>query len=795
MNRLGRILLLAMALLIVVGAAAAGAVWLGGKVTPGLAAEGDLAVAITSPGPGTQVQLGVPVIVRAMASAGLELASLELWVGGEIVDASWPAGPDSGWQPIGVFSWTPTKPGPTLLIARARQPGGQTHNSSPLSLNVVQGQVALVQPDAPSSAPNQALTTSGSGQPPAGGFSSPAQPFPEDDEPPSPPANPQPAREWSPGLNNLLTRASSLLAPSGDAPHLAASLNGCQVELLLQHDDAGGFGIALERISTSGSFDVEPLATVEIPPGETWATYLDADPPPGPNQYQAVLMTPDGKYGSNLVAVEVPDEDCPEAWMGSQLTFLKLLHPQTGPAADRAYCYLGRGAAGYTRWPAVGFLEPVGTGYGTAGQLAQLAFSPQDLAEGDVHVECWGWSGDDLHLLGEFHGAGDTLGDGTGSFGPWDGASLQIDTDLFDAGDLKHVDESAWFAARLPYIYAELTFDPNVCGNHLPADAQNVLGKVLFCTPYPIYDVGEQPYLVWTVIDGSCPLGSDCLTSSELQAIADNNNAKIGFGIYSSSNGMVPFEKRPLDFSTYVVWPPDPEFYCGIQRSYSVRMYYEGQPYGEGQPWQTVHGPTSNIVHIPFTCPPPEGVLVEVNFNSIQFGNIDDNDNGPEVLEVYGAVYATGGSILDVNNYLLISEWGAPYGDCSGDYDNWSSTHEALCPQVIGANYNSTLNYNFPWPMCRSSSLVCPGFNWYDGHRSLEVYVEDGDAINVGIMLYDYDALSANDKVCVVSVWTPKLSAAEWAAHQGAQWWMYQGDNGNASCEVYWTTTAKEVYY
>ena len=796
MNRMRCLTLVGLAVLLAAGALAGSAAWLHSRLALGPVTAADLPVAITSPAPGSKVQLGSPVLVRAIAGTGVELASLELWAGDEMIDATWPAGPPSGWQPIGVFSWIPTEAGPTLLIARARQPDGQTHNSSPVAVTVVEGPVALTEPDAPSTGPNQAMTSSGSGRPPTGGFGPPAPaPFSPDQPPSPPPDDAQPARDWSPGLGNFATRLASWFGPAQGGPHLEASLDGCQVEVLVQHDDAGGFGIALERITTGQSFEVDLLATIDIPPGESWVSYLDPEPPPGPNQYQALLLTPEGKFGSNLVTVDVPAIGCPQQVVATPLTFLQLLHPETGPAADRAYCYLGQGEAGYRRWPAVGFLEPVDDGYGVAGQVAKLAFAPEDLAQGEVHVECWGWSGDELHLMGEYHGAGDTLAEGIGGgFGAWDGVSLQVDTDLFHSDDLVHIDESAWFAARMPYIYAELTFDPNVCGNHLPADAQNALGKVLFCTPYPMYDVGEQPYLVWTILD-TCPLGIDCLTAPELEAIAADNNAKVGIGVYSGSNGMVPFEKRPLDFSLYVVWPPNPEFYCGIQRSFSVRMYYEGMPYGEGQPWQTVHGPPSNIVSIPFDCPPPEGVLVEVRFNRIDFANIDDNDNGPEVLEVYGAVFAGTGGLTDLGKFLLISEWGAPYGDCSGDYDNWSSTHEALCPQVIGQSYNSTLGYNFPWPMCRSGSLSCPGFGWYDGHKTLEVYVEDGDALRVGIMMYDYDALSANDEVCNVVVWTPHLSSGEWASHENAQWWMYHGDNGNASCEVYWTTTAKEVYY
>ncbi len=42
----------------------------------------------------------------------------------------------------------------------------------------------------------------------------------------------------------------------------------------------------------------------------------------------------------------------------------------------------------------------------------------------------------------------------------------------------------------MPFFTPSVSFDPEICKQHLPSDAQNLIGQLLFCSPYQGFTVG-----------------------------------------------------------------------------------------------------------------------------------------------------------------------------------------------------------------------------------------------------------------------------------------------------------------
>ncbi|MCJ7622647.1 MAG: hypothetical protein MUO76_04020 [Anaerolineaceae bacterium] len=229
------------------------------------------------------------------------------------------------------------------------------------------------------------------------------------------------------------------------------------------------------------------------------------------------------------------------------------------------YCYFSTDGVSWARWPQFGFLAPDEGGYITGEPILQLL--PNSLTGGQVYprldlfMECWGWQDGILVQLGDFYVEGMDPQYTGGQFVAGEGISAEVvfeHVNLIAASDFETLepitlggsdfvpkqDKLTQISPEIPRVYLSQTTDPEACGDHLPPDAQNFLGQLLYCFPYPEFDpnkgaVSSQPYLVWIFDSGpSClaGIGEVCTSYPELLALAEENGGQVGFDVTSMSN-------------------------------------------------------------------------------------------------------------------------------------------------------------------------------------------------------------------------------------------------------------------
>lgn len=749
-------------------------------------------ITIVDPSTGSEWTSGVPMLVRTVIGSEDPVAEVELWANGERVATSAAA---AGLGRRGMFEelrWTPAAAADYLLIARALDPDGHGWDSAAVAIKVV--------PNPDHAESDSAEGHGGTSMPALGGGSGEAPteeeladlaPPPGDPTPPPDDAGPDPAEAWAPSLGGLQAWLGQGVSPSPATPYLEAKVVGCRVRLEFYDPMTAELGMVVKRIAPSeNSFQTIAILGPHVDKG--WMTFDDDAPGAGPNLYEILFFDDVGSALSNQVVATVDPADCAIDLGQGQSLGMGLHQTEGGRRMERLYCYFSLGGKTWARWPSEGFMQADDLNE-TVQAITGLGAAPLDL-----ELECWEWTEGTLALVGSLHHSLTPISANVEVAFPDGALTLQLVPTVGMTGSLLPSFPGLPVHVRIPAVQGGVTYDPGVCKAHLPPEAQNLLGQVLFCTPFPAYEVGEQPYLIWWVDEGQCLAGSFCLSVPQLLAEAEKGEARVGFHVFHRTL-QEPEATMPLDLSAYVVPPVSPyDFYfygsteydppsdpaklyehCGSPEHYSVRLYYEG---ADGE---AAHGPLSPSIPVDTKCMPPSGVTLKVTFTGLTLDHVDDDDLAweTEFVEVYGTFFAVGwGS----GGYLNLADWGG-HNWCDYNSLDWP---RSACPHPMDDGYR-----NLPGPLCHSSTWeTCDGsMSDVIGADSVEVTVRDGDPLKVGVVLIDYDEASDHDEVCVVEVWTAPYSAEQWAAMRDAPFWMYQGDNGHASCEVYWTVTATDV--
>jgi hypothetical protein len=348
---------------------------------------------------------------------------------------------------------------------------------------------------------------------------------------------------------------------------------------------------------------------------------------------------------------------------------------------------------------------------------------------------------------------------------------------------------------NLPYTFALVTDNVENCKSHTPSGGSNLLEDLLFCTPYPEFPDNSQPYLTWWLIEGACPAGKDqdCYTLDSLQNEIDQQGGRFGYQVYDcDTSGLCYLHDFPFDLTAFVI-PPFTT--CGEPR-YFVAQF---NVYLGSSDYPALSGPGSPPFQYSIPCPEAYEVQgyveMDVAFDSLTLGNIDDGESSPEDVELYGYFRAHTSS-GDDSRQLNLGEWGYSSSDCPGNEDfsgnlptggGWQN-----CPSSLKAGtwdlaneYLCQSDYQFTcylWPEDQGTDFV-------QNNNHLKLRVLEGNAIQIETLLIDYDSGSDHDTACHVVFSTPNWPLDTWSGMSDAVFTGSQGDNGNASCAVKVTFT------
>lgn len=762
-------------------------------------------VTISSPLAGDPLAVGAPIDVETLALGHEPFFSTELWINGVL--ASVDAGPSGGVTPFNSdFMWIPAQPGAYLLVARVVDAKQNVASSMSVLVFVL---------------PNEELTQAADpgDSPEAGDESAALVVFPSAEQagqaaqppaPPGPDASSGPSQPWEGSPVDWITSLTAQAAPN--APQVVATADGCSAVLSI-HDlsnNEEGFRVYRQALNSPAWLEISQLSAQSQ---NEWITYADSGVP-GPLLYYVSAFNSQGESPGNISLANVATANCPPLEEANPMLTVELTGLIPKMNVEQAYCYQSLGGVHWTRWPALGFFTPGEAGFQLEGAFTEILLNDpqgQPVFETlDLRLECWGWIAGKLGLLGQFTQTIDLENvhdlqvelDGLtaeiavnvdnlnalgfpgqipfeGDLGDWNPFPT---VDWLPPGSLKWPEPET---ARMPFIQAWVTYDPAFCTAHLEPEAQNILGSLLLCQPYPGFHPGPggvnpQPYLVWSLLDNTCKAGfnEDCLPMSWWIAYAKAKGGAIGFIVidYFEVNDWVEWNvSNPLR----TMWEVDPNSSPGElcpleQRIFQVQMVASGLPN-----YPNFYGPKSNLVKIPCVEPLGDQVTIEVTFETLTLSGIDDDDTdttgciGPgscDDVEVYGTLRARSSSMNAAQKIVFATN------DCTNPeaIDFGGFTTGTCLRELSGVSYSLS-----NMPMCAS-----PCNDWGQGNNSLLIQVKDGDAIKLFSYLTDDDSASDDDPVCVVpGLWTEPKTLLEWAATAN-ETYNLTADHDNTDCNL-----------
>jgi len=801
-------------------------------------------VAISSPPKGAQLEAGDSMMVEAAAIGSMPFQSMELWINGELLGVQ--AAPSGGEHPFSTsFSWQPLEPGIYSLITAATDNDGEKVVSTQVVVFVIQNEagIELISSGSPAVLP----------APEAGGYLPPAGPGSGDST--------GPASNWSGSTGDWVTSLTTGENPT--APELVVREGECAANLLIHDLSDNEEGFVVYR-QTSISPHWEQVATLSSQSDVDWITLTD-EGIYGAVTYYVSAYNSQGESESNIFLVNIDPENCSSDIEKRTIGTISVALQIPNLMAEKIYCYQSIDGMNWTRWPQLGFLTPDQEGSRIAGPVMQ--FMQNDLAgeaaspQLGLFMECWGWQEGGLQYLGSLGPEGlDPLATGMQLI-LGEGISAEITSDIFrlpwleglypiraeirkigelqlDSDQLKMFTALHSTSLEVPRVYLSLTTDPELCGDHLPPDAQNFLGQLLYCFPYPYYDPTKgstipQPYLVWDFdfFEPNCLGGvsEQCKNYWELLDLAEETGGQVGFDIKSVSEGKINDWKVTEPDLTMFVAPP---LTCIGDSKFSVRLWYKPGKEGEAEyksellkigkhEEMVFYGPYSNEVSIPCDSSVKLDIssfepikiprqYLEITFEELEFTGIDDGDtsgvesyfNGyyKEDYEMYGYFRVTAPSMghweywpcffpefgncnyepfwTGTRSYLNVGDWegGDQYLEVGG-YGSWLPTGETSLASD---------------ELCISSSKHSCKYNglptsYQKGNNSLRVFVSKGDALLVEVMLMDYDEISGDDLVCNGSELITVEIFSDWEKYSGNGQFEIQGDSSNGVCFVRYT--------
>jgi hypothetical protein len=415
--------------------------------------------------------------------------------------------------------------------------------------------------------------------------------------------------------------------------------------------------------------------------------------------------------------------------------------------------------------------------------------------------------GDDLELIGNFQQVFDLPGE-VGEGMTYQGTELANVTQLFNMDGPTFFPMGEEFSndivvdlsnnvfkflllhdPTMPTIFTYVSYDPDVCQSHLMPDAQNLLGKILFCTPYVGFDSGEgggnpQPYLVWDFGEG-CGAGygsPPCHSYGYFESLAADVGGNVWFKITDVSSAGIFFWNVDAPYLQNLTIPP---VACSGKRSFYLTMYFD-----DGD--QIYFGLSSNIFAIDCPTPLPWDIPLDFTFETITFSALDDGESDPDDVEVYGFMRTW--VIGDETVYLNLSEWDEQDGDCPDETVQWPGSLDTQgllitggCTKTFGNGTHSLSSV----AMCQGTSKTnCNISGWNFNNNTVRVTATDGQAIQLFLNVYDWDDASGNDLQCWSIYDLEARSRFDWALVQNQSFTFIGFDQGNGNCTVSGTINA-----
>ncbi len=770
-------------------------------------------VAISSPPTGLLLEAGESVLVETAAIGSTSFTSMELWINGKLMGVQ--AAPSGGVHPFQTFfSWRPIEPGIHTLIASAIDVDGNKVISEQVVVfvNNIETGIELISFDSPSVLP----------APEGGGYSPSVGPESDDSS--------GPAGIWSASIGDWITSLTADTKPI--APELVVSAGECTADLQINDLSEEEEGFIVYR-QTSISNIWTQITTLSSQSEFEWITYSDVRIY-GAVTYYVTAFNSQGESTSNLVLVNIDPADCSSEGEKPTAGTISVAIQIPDLMAEKVYCYQSTDGINWSRWPQLGFLAPDEGGTQVGGLIMHLMQNglagETIIPQLSLYMECWGWAGGELQLLGRLGSEELEPRVNNNQTIPGSGISAEVSLDISNLpvlGDLFPIGlESNWIgelpveliqmvavsapSLEVPRVYLSLTTDPETCGQHLPPDAQNFLGQLLYCFPYPEHDPNlgatiPQPYLVWEFdfFEPNCVggVGESCKNYWELLDLAEESGGQVGFDVQSISGSVINTWKVTEPDLTMFVAPP---LKCLGDSQFSVRLWYQQGSEGEGLYSQDptlgkyeemiFYGPYSNEVSIPCDSSldldasliEPTEIPVQyldITFESVYFSQLDDGDltewfveSAEQSVELYGYFRVIAPSMgwwqipycfyPDISKCETSAYWTGTRRNLN--VADWEEDEELDLFVVQGDSYKSKyieLEYR---ELCQSTNkYTC----LHEGKRTpyetrnntIRVFVEEGDALIFEVMLIDYDESSGDDVVCVGTKMTSSKTLEEWA--------------------------------
>jgi hypothetical protein len=404
-------------------------------------------VYITEPQSGATALAGSRTLVLATAMGTTPITRVELWSGGQLVEAQ-DSETAEGASPLGAAFELVVAEGTNTLLARAVNAAGMTGQSLPVSvvgepltagdtvakITVEEGQtledIASVygvepqtlydlNPDLHGQQPSPGVTVTvpepeteeddqqQAGPSPAG----PAVPAaPPGGTPPTMPSTP-PLKPIQPSpsitgtvplpviVGSVIPKLAVVVLPPAAPTNLQGYVDKCKVYLRWNDNANNETSYDLWMAPPVGS----PQRLASLQPAAGGAVWVEfAAPQPGSLSFWVEAVNSVGKQPSNIVSLQIP-LDCPSALPPQLRVEVKDMTVRGG--YDRAYCYLSFENTPEVRIP--GDDSAFVRVEGEQGNLSDAPASgrifvlpvPSDRSL-DVAGECWGWSGEQLEVLG-----------------------------------------------------------------------------------------------------------------------------------------------------------------------------------------------------------------------------------------------------------------------------------------------------------------------------------------------------------------------------------------------------------
>jgi len=726
---------------------------------PAQARESGLPVRIRIPSQGARLALDQTHGVLIEATGVHDLSRVELWVDGQLAAAQVASG-----DPLLAavhLGWRPAAPGAHTLIARAFDAQGTTGRSLPVVVEAIarpavstyllpatleEGQTigdlaaaAGISPQAIADA-NPEL----SGDPAAGSVilvPVPADAIPGgaafDDGPDVPQAGDQPIPE--PELPAGFPGPVDLQAAEG---------LGCEARLTW----SGGDGADAFVVSSFGPGDSDFRILAELDADRR--TYTDVVPLPATYTYLVQASNGTGLTESNLVALEMSDEceafEVPpdEGLTTAQFEALELI---TDVPFDRLYCYLGLGASRYVRIPSGEdeFLtSPDGLIWDIdrhASGIQRILFRRDPADPRPAAIECWGWQGASLSMLGAAQASWD--------LGPLDlagpGFSLSAIIDAFDGS-----------RPLVPVGFV----DPSILPPYdlaIPRNAVGCLSHITWRSGRELED-GERRFMQWVCTD----LTDDTLQWEWMPNEDTPFSDLTGFRVFVNRNyARDPAEEDPQlpgwerlgAIGSAVKAYPIPRPPCGQTYGYKAQAFVEEirlprdpEEFREPPPIrrdpERVSEPSATFTLTGGECPTPR-VLVEVALDSVAVHDTRDAcfDIDLECEDVDLEAYGQGvwlredaeGTVTEVARMLFWNE----RSTCGG------VGHGCTLSEDEGRirAHNITLLGMERISVCTPES-GCTGFG--TDHHRFQTWVGEDDTLSFDFNWWDYDDVSGDDIWC-----------------------------------------------